>query len=50
MRHDVRDSRQPHRHLHAVYVEHDSHVQTGGPLYADVTAFLLAQGADPLRP
>jgi hypothetical protein len=35
---------------HAVDAEHDSHVQTGGPLHADVTAFLLARGANPLRP
>jgi hypothetical protein len=35
---------------HAIDVEHDGHVQTGGPLHADVTAFLLARGADPLRP
>ena len=35
---------------HAIDVEHDSHVQTSGPLHADVTAFLLARGADPLRP
>lgn len=35
---------------HAIDVEHDSHVQTGEPLHADVTAFLLARGADPLRP
>lgn len=35
---------------HAIDVEHDSHVQTAGPLHADVTAFLLARGADPLRP
>jgi uncharacterized protein len=35
---------------HAIDAEHDSHVQTGGPLHADVTAFLLARGADPLRP
>jgi uncharacterized protein len=35
---------------HAVDVEHDSHVQTGEPLHADVTAYLLARGADPLRP
>ena len=34
---------------HAIDVEHDGHVQTGGPLHADVTAFLLARGADPLR-
>lgn len=35
---------------HAVDAEHDGHIQTGGPLHADVTAFLLARGADPLRP
>ena len=35
---------------HAIDVEHDSHVQTGGPLHADLTAFLLARGANPLRP
>lgn len=35
---------------HAIDVEYDSHVQTSGPLHADVTAFLLARGADPLRP
>jgi hypothetical protein len=34
---------------HAVAVEHDVHVQTGNPLHADVTAFLLARDADPLR-
>lgn len=34
---------------HAIDVEHDGHVQTRGPLHADVTAFLLARGADPLR-
>lgn len=34
---------------HAIDVEHDGHVQTGQPLHADVTAFLLARGADPLR-
>ena len=34
---------------HAIDVEHDGHVQTGGPLHADVTAFLLARGANPLR-
>lgn len=34
---------------HAIDVEHDGHVQTGEPLHADVTAFLLARGADPLR-
>jgi GNAT superfamily N-acetyltransferase len=35
---------------HAIDTEHDGHVQTGDPLHADVTAFLLARGADPLRP
>jgi uncharacterized protein len=35
---------------HAIDVEHDGHVQTGEPLHADVTAFLLARGADPMRP
>ena len=34
---------------HAIDVEHDGHVQTGGPLHTDVTAFLLARGANPLR-
>jgi uncharacterized protein len=34
---------------HAIDIEHDGHIQTGGPLHADVTAFLLARGADPLR-
>jgi uncharacterized protein len=34
---------------HAVDVEYDRHVQTGEPLHADVTTFLLARGADPLR-
>ena len=35
---------------HAIEVEHDGHVQTGGSLHAAVTVFLLARGADPLRP
>lgn len=35
---------------HAIDVEHDGYVQSGGPLHADVTALLLARGADPLRP
>jgi uncharacterized protein len=34
---------------HAIDVEHDGHLQTGGPLHVDVTAFLLARGADPQR-
>ncbi|MEU0077659.1 ankyrin repeat domain-containing protein [Micromonospora tulbaghiae] len=32
---------------HAIDVEIDGHVQTGGPLHVDVTAYLLARGADP---
>ena len=32
---------------HAVDVEIDGHNQTGDPLHVDVTAFLLARGADP---
>jgi hypothetical protein len=34
---------------HAVDVDIDGHDQTGGPLHVDVTAFLLAPGADPVR-
>ncbi|MCZ4102102.1 ankyrin repeat domain-containing protein [Streptomyces sp. So13.3] len=34
---------------HAIDVEIDGHVQSGDPLHVDVTAFLLARGADPLR-
>lgn len=51
-RHDVEDDDGHGWTLlrHAVDVEHDSHVQTGGPLHADVTVFLLARGADPLLP
>jgi hypothetical protein len=30
-------------------IEYDRHLQSGGPLHADVTAFLLARGADPAR-
>lgn len=33
---------------HAVQVEIDGHTQTGDPLHVDVTAYLLARGADPL--
>lgn len=33
---------------HAVEVEIDGHAQTGDPLHVDVTAYLLARGADPL--
>jgi hypothetical protein len=33
---------------HAVDVELDGHTQTGARLHADVTAYLLARGADPL--
>jgi len=35
---------------HAIDVEYDGHIQTGEPLHADVTAFLIARGANPLRP
>ncbi|ATY16642.1 ankyrin repeat domain-containing protein [Amycolatopsis sp. AA4] len=34
---------------HAIDVEGDGHVQTGNPLHVDLTAYLLARGADPLR-
>ena len=34
---------------HAIDVEHDGHLQNGGPLHVDVTAFLLVRGADPQR-
>jgi uncharacterized protein len=34
---------------HAIDVEHDGHLQTGEPLHADVTTFLLVRGADPQR-
>lgn len=34
---------------HAIDVEIDGHIQDGGPLHTDVTAYLLARGADPLR-
>jgi hypothetical protein len=34
---------------HAIDVEHDIHIQADGPLHADITAFLLARGADPLH-
>lgn len=33
---------------HAIDVEVDGHTQTGEPLHVDVTAYLLARGADPL--
>jgi ankyrin repeat protein len=35
---------------HAVDVEGDGARQTGGPLHVDITALLLARGADPLAP
>jgi hypothetical protein len=35
---------------HAIDIEIDGHDQTGKPLHVDVTAFLLARGADPMRP
>lgn len=34
---------------HAIDVEIDGHTQTGEPLHVDVTALLLARGADPRR-
>jgi uncharacterized protein len=34
---------------HAINAEYDIHARTGQPLHADITAFLLARGADPLR-
>jgi lambda repressor-like predicted transcriptional regulator len=33
----------------AIAVEHERHLQTGEPLHADMTAFLLARGANPAR-
>jgi hypothetical protein len=33
---------------HAIDVELDGHTQSGEPLHVDVTAYLLARGADPL--
>ena len=34
---------------HAIDTEIDGHTQTGLPLHVDVTALLLARGADPMR-
>jgi uncharacterized protein len=34
---------------HAVHTEHDHHIQTGEPLHADLTVFLLARGANPVH-
>jgi hypothetical protein len=34
---------------HAIEAEYDTRARTGQPLHTDVTAFLLARGADPLR-
>ena len=33
---------------HAIDVEHDGHVQAGGPLHGDVTTFLLTRAAPPV--
>lgn len=33
---------------HAIDIEIDGHAQTGEPLHVDMTAYLLARGADPL--
>ena len=48
--HDVEDDDGSGRTLlrHAIDIEIDSHDQ-GRPLHVDVTAFLLARGADPMR-
>ncbi|WP_239135553.1 ankyrin repeat domain-containing protein, partial [Actinoplanes derwentensis] len=35
---------------HAIAVEQDRHRRTGEPAHVDMTAFLLARGADPHRP
>jgi hypothetical protein len=34
----------------AIHAEADRHARTGDPLHADMTAFLLARGADPHAP
>jgi uncharacterized protein len=34
---------------HAIDIEIDGHTQTGDPLHVDMTAYLLARGADPRR-
>ncbi|MFC5833982.1 ankyrin repeat domain-containing protein [Nonomuraea insulae] len=51
--HDVEDEQGCHNGWtllrHAIDVEWDSHAQTGNPLQVNVTAYLLARGADPLH-
>jgi hypothetical protein len=49
--HDIEDDNGDGRSLlhYAIDVEYGSHIQTGEPLRATVTAFLLARGANPLR-
>lgn len=51
--HDVEDEQGCHNGWtllrHAIDIEWDGHVQTGEPSRADITAYLLARGADPLR-
>src|SRR5262245_34922389 len=48
---DVREARDGWTPLHhAVDIEVDSAAQTGGELHVDITALLVARGADPLRP
>jgi hypothetical protein len=37
------------RHAIDIEIEIDGHDPTGNPLHVDVTAFLLARGADPTR-
>ncbi|MET7685795.1 ankyrin repeat domain-containing protein [Streptomyces sp. NPDC005423] len=47
---DINEERQGLTLLHhAIDVEIDGHTQTGDPLHVDVTAYLLARGADPQR-
>ncbi|GII55529.1 hypothetical protein Pth03_39180 [Planotetraspora thailandica] len=50
--HDVQDADTSGLTLlhHAIDGEIDGHHQTGEPLHVDVTAYLLARGADPLAP
>jgi uncharacterized protein len=49
--HDVEDDNGGEWTLlrHAIDVEYDGYLQSGAPLHADVTMFLLARGADPTR-
>ena len=48
---DIREARDGWTPLHhAVDIEVDSAAQTGGALHVDITALLVARGADPLSP